>query len=294
MSLEQGLCLSDTEVAGAAENSPANQCALCPVLCVSRSTQTVSLFFLRCWNLKSLNCLYLINCLHVMNCLYFMPFCPAGHQGDVDVVRWHPNCHYVATASSDRTCRLWDVNSGACCRYMLGLQAAPTCMAIHPDGRQVWGGRGADNMGRGGRAMVSTHGEGGGRGDRGGGGNAATRLCNQVLEESMLGDAGAANGYKKRIRSDPTAPVFSMMRLSSAHAVINNPLISLSPGAFKFTAIVISLWCPSVPPPLFSHPLFKSWQSYIQYSVTPPPVFRWLWGRRMVASWCGIWAVRGA
>lgn len=28
---------------------------------------------------------------------------PAGHTSDVDVVRWHPNCHYVATGSADRT-----------------------------------------------------------------------------------------------------------------------------------------------------------------------------------------------
>lgn len=27
----------------------------------------------------------------------------AGHTSDVDVVRWHPNCHYIATGSSDRT-----------------------------------------------------------------------------------------------------------------------------------------------------------------------------------------------
>jgi transcription initiation factor TFIID subunit 5 len=35
-----------------------------------------------------------------------------GHQGDVDVVRWHPNCQYLATGSCDRTVRLWDVASG--------------------------------------------------------------------------------------------------------------------------------------------------------------------------------------
>jgi WD40 repeat protein len=39
--------------------------------------------------------------------------CPlAGHQSDVDVVSWHPNSHYVATGSSDRTVRLWDVATG--------------------------------------------------------------------------------------------------------------------------------------------------------------------------------------
>jgi transcription initiation factor TFIID subunit 5 len=61
----------------------------------------------------------------------------AGHQADVDVVRWHPNCHYVATASSDRSVRLWDVGTGACVRFLLGLRGAPTSMELSPDGRQV-------------------------------------------------------------------------------------------------------------------------------------------------------------
>jgi WD40 repeat protein len=37
---------------------------------------------------------------------------PTGHQSDVDVVCWHPNSQYVATGSSDRTVRLWDVSNG--------------------------------------------------------------------------------------------------------------------------------------------------------------------------------------
>lgn len=45
-----------------------------------------------------------------------LPTHVAGHQSDVDVVSWHPNSHYVATGSSDRTVRLWDVATGkACC-----------------------------------------------------------------------------------------------------------------------------------------------------------------------------------
>ena len=63
---------------------------------------------------------------------------PSGHQSDVDLVRWHPNCHYVATASSDRSVRLWDVASGACVRAMGGLRnSAPTSLAMSPDGKQV-------------------------------------------------------------------------------------------------------------------------------------------------------------
>jgi WD40 repeat protein len=31
----------------------------------------------------------------------------AGHEKDVDVVRFHPNCNYLATAGADKTIRLW-------------------------------------------------------------------------------------------------------------------------------------------------------------------------------------------
>ena len=31
----------------------------------------------------------------------------AGHEADVDIVKFHPNCNYIATASSDKTVRLW-------------------------------------------------------------------------------------------------------------------------------------------------------------------------------------------
>jgi hypothetical protein len=61
----------------------------------------------------------------------------AGHQADVDVVRWHPNCSYIATGSSDRTARLWDVQSGTCVRYLAGQQAGITALAFAPDGRTL-------------------------------------------------------------------------------------------------------------------------------------------------------------
>lgn len=44
----------------------------------------------------------------------------AGHTSDVDMVRWHPNCHYIASGSSDRTVRLWDVRTGECARLLVG------------------------------------------------------------------------------------------------------------------------------------------------------------------------------
>lgn len=48
-----------------------------------------------------------------------------GHQSDVDCVCWHPNCTLIATGSSDRTVRLWDLNSGLCVRVLSGDPTAP-------------------------------------------------------------------------------------------------------------------------------------------------------------------------
>ncbi len=75
-----------------------------------------------------------------------------GHLSDVNVcrvfyseitltseqcVRFHPNSLYLATGSSDNSCRLWDVQRGACIRLFLGHSDAVTSMAISPDGRTL-------------------------------------------------------------------------------------------------------------------------------------------------------------
>lgn len=57
-----------------------------------------------------------------------------GHASDVDVVAWHPNSHYVATGSADRTVRLWDVASGATVRLLAAQTSCLTCLAFSPDG----------------------------------------------------------------------------------------------------------------------------------------------------------------
>ncbi|RZR72602.1 hypothetical protein BHM03_00014983 [Ensete ventricosum] len=50
-------------------------------------------------------------------------------------VQWHANCNYVATGSSDKTVRLWDVQSGECVRIFIGHRSTVLSLAMSPDGR---------------------------------------------------------------------------------------------------------------------------------------------------------------
>jgi transcription initiation factor TFIID subunit 5 len=81
----------------------------------------------------------------------------SGHLSDVDVrcdcipwcelvwltsgaaqcVQFHPNCNYVATGSSDRTVRVWDVQNGNCVRLFVGHGGPVTGIAFSPDGRSL-------------------------------------------------------------------------------------------------------------------------------------------------------------
>ena len=38
----------------------------------------------------------------------------------IQVAQFHPNGKYIATGSSDHTCRLWDIHSGQCVRLLAG------------------------------------------------------------------------------------------------------------------------------------------------------------------------------
>ncbi|KAL5185326.1 Transcription initiation factor TFIID subunit 5 [Glycine soja] len=55
-------------------------------------------------------------------------------------VQWHVNCNYIATGSSDKTVRLWDVQSGECVRVFIGHRSMILSLAMSPDGRYMASG----------------------------------------------------------------------------------------------------------------------------------------------------------
>lgn len=57
------------------------------------------------------------------------------HFSGMQCVTFHPNSLYIATGSSDRTCRLWDVQKGMCVRVFVGHRGAVMKVKISPDGR---------------------------------------------------------------------------------------------------------------------------------------------------------------
>ena len=46
----------------------------------------------------------------------------AGHEQDVDVVKFHPNCNYVATGGSDKTIRLWSHSDAKMVSFEFGAE----------------------------------------------------------------------------------------------------------------------------------------------------------------------------
>ena len=50
-------------------------------------------------------------------------------------MNWHPNSAYVVTGSSDKTCRLFDIQRGSAVRLYTGHTGPISCVEISPDGR---------------------------------------------------------------------------------------------------------------------------------------------------------------
>eukprot|EP00986_Skeletonema_menzelii_P019688 scaffold28932_cov143-Skeletonema_menzelii.AAC.2 len=70
----------------------------------------------------------------------------SGHVSpNVNCVTWHPNCNYVVTASDDKTCRMWDIQTGRCVRLLSGSTAGLSLVRVSPSGRYA-AGAGHDNV----------------------------------------------------------------------------------------------------------------------------------------------------
>ncbi|KAL7485926.1 hypothetical protein ACHAW6_011533 [Cyclotella cf. meneghiniana] len=70
----------------------------------------------------------------------------SGHiSPSVNCVTWHPNCNYVVTASDDKTCRMWDIQTGKCVRILAGSSRGLNVVRVSPSGKYV-AGAGYDNI----------------------------------------------------------------------------------------------------------------------------------------------------
>lgn len=52
-------------------------------------------------------------------------------------MRFHPNTHYLATASTDKTVRLWNKDDGNLMRVYVGAESAIYGLAFSPDGKYL-------------------------------------------------------------------------------------------------------------------------------------------------------------
>ena len=63
-----------------------------------------------------------------------------GHVSpSVNCITWHPNCNYVITASDDKTCRMFDIQTGRCVRLLSGSTRGVNMVRVSPSGRHAAG-----------------------------------------------------------------------------------------------------------------------------------------------------------
>src|SRR3954453_10828927 len=83
-----------------------------------------------------------------------------GHRGKVRCVAYAPDGQTLASGSSGKIIKLWDVHTGKARATLRGFDYAAFCLAFRPDGRTLtsghsagWGAPGAEasSPGRGGK-----------------------------------------------------------------------------------------------------------------------------------------------
>jgi WD40 repeat protein len=60
-----------------------------------------------------------------------------GHTLRVNSIDFHPQGHWLASASDDRTIRLWDPYSGQILRELDGHQTECQCVRFSPNGERL-------------------------------------------------------------------------------------------------------------------------------------------------------------
>ncbi|HAW52730.1 MAG TPA: hypothetical protein DCX54_10445, partial [Flavobacteriales bacterium] len=60
-----------------------------------------------------------------------------GHADQINRIAWSPDGHYLASPSSDRTIRIWDIKAGKCINILKGYKNDVLCVAWSPDGKRL-------------------------------------------------------------------------------------------------------------------------------------------------------------